>query len=293
MEDVRNEEQILLAGFYKVFLGSPEKLVCTGWSIEEVRRKVYEIESKWMSAEEGLVNAALLPKEKNEFIKWYLMMEQRMNLDIRFFIEFLRGQASLKQIAYYICMEELVDGSFDDLMALVQLGMPIEPKMVAGRNYWDEMGNGDFSSVHTAMFKDSSDYMRAVLNDLEISVEKPTLECLMNGNMLLMWAVRREYNVRLIGAIGLVEGSAPVRFRATTEGLERLKQPEYVIAYHKAHIDIDTYHSRAWLEVVLDHYAGCGDDVIREMALGVAIRHNIALRYYHHMYNQMRALEDD
>lgn len=189
--------------------------------------------------------------------------------------------------------ESLVDGAFDDLMALVQLGMPIQPKMVAGRNYWDEMGGGDFSKVHTAMFKESSNYMREVLSGLGVSVEKPTLECLMNGNMLLMWALRREYNARLIGAIGLVEGSAPVRFRATTEGLERLKQPERVIAYHKAHIDIDTHHSRAWLEVVLDHYASCGDDVVREMALGVSIRHNIALRYYHHMYGQMRVLGDD
>lgn len=143
------------------------------------------------------------------------------------------------------------------------------------------------------MFRESSNYMRELLSGLGVSVERPTLECLMNGNMLLMWALRREYNARLIGAIGLVEGSAPVRFRATTEGLERLKQPKRVIAYHKAHIDIDTYHSRAWLDVVLDHYASCGDDVIREMALGVSIRHNIALRYYHHMYSQMRGLGDD
>lgn len=293
MSQVEIEKQTLLASFYKVFLGSPENLVIFGGAIEGARRQAYEIESEWVKAEERLVSLDSLPKGKDGFIKWYLMMERKMNLDIRFFIEFLRGQASLKQIAYYICMEELVDGAFDDLMALVQLGMPIQPKMVAGRNYWDEMGGGDFSKVHTAMFKESSNYMREVLSGLGVSVEKPTLECLMNGNMLLMWALRREYNARLIGAIGLVEGSAPVRFRATTEGLERLKQPERVIAYHKAHIDIDTHHSRAWLEVVLDHYASCGDDVVREMALGVSIRHNIALRYYHHMYGQMRVLGDD
>ncbi|MGE8060434.1 iron-containing redox enzyme family protein [Pseudomonas sp. NPDC089547] len=293
MSKIEIEKQALLASFYRSFLSSPEVLVGLGGETEDLRRKAYEVEGEWIKAEERLVNSDLLPKGKKEFIKWYLMMERKMNMDIRFFIEFLRGQASLKQIAYYICMEELVDGSFDDLMALVQLGMPIRPKMVAGRNYWDEMGGGDFSKVHTTMFKDSSDYMRMILRDLDVSVDKPTLECLMNGNMLLMWALRREYNVRLIGAIGLVEGSAPVRFRATTEGLERLKQPERVVAYHKAHIDIDTHHSRAWLETVLDHFAACGDDVIREMALGVAIRHNIALRYYHHMYVEMRALGDD
>jgi len=293
MSYVEYEGQALLARFYKKFLASPEVLACDRGSVEGLRRTAYKVESEWMLAEECLIDFDTFPREKEEFIKWYLVTERKMNLDIRFFIEFLRAQASLKQIAYYICMEELVDGSFDDLMALVQLGMPIKPKMVAGRNYWDEMGGGDFRKVHTTMFKESSSYMREVLSDLDVSVERPTLECLMNGNMLLMWALRREYNVRLIGAIGLVEGSAPVRFQATTDGLERLKQPRHVVAYHKAHIEIDTHHSRAWLETVLDYYASCSGDVIREMAVGVAIRHNVALRYYHHMYSQMRALGDD
>ncbi|NQD56489.1 iron-containing redox enzyme family protein [Pseudomonas sp. CM25] len=293
MNNVNLPAQQLLAGFYKKFLGSPESLISNGPSLEFLRREIYEIESDWVAAEEQKVEVESLPKGKKEFIEWYVMMERKMNLDIHFFIEFLRGQASLKQIAYYICMEELVDGSFDDLMATVQLGMPIEPKMVAGRNYWDEMGNGDFSRVHTSMFKESSNHMRKVLKRLGISVEQPTLECLMNGNMLLMWSMRREYNVRLIGAIGLVEGSAPVRFRATTEGLERLKQPDNVIAYHKAHIGIDACHSRAWLEVVLEHYGNCGSEVIREMGLGVAIRYNVALRYYNHMYDLMRGLDND
>ena len=57
----------------------------------------------------------------------------------------MKNTATLEQVAYYICMEEMVDGSFDDLMAVVQLGMPIHCKMVAGENYWDEMGNGNFT----------------------------------------------------------------------------------------------------------------------------------------------------
>lgn len=112
----------------------------------------------------------------------------------------------------------------------------------------------------------------------------------MNGNILLMWAVRREFNMRLIGAMGLVEGSAPVRFGATTAAMERLGLPKDVIAYHKAHISIDTRHSAAWYETVLQHYAAGGEDVVRELSLGVMIRYNVALRYYHYMYKTMRSL---
>ncbi|KAF1312709.1 hypothetical protein BLX42_02215 [Pseudomonas sp. SG-MS2] len=218
------------------------------------------------------------------------MYEKRINEDIRFFVDFMRHQASSEQVAYYICMEEMVDGSFDDLMAVAQLGMPIRCKMVAGENYWDEMGNGDFAAVHTTMFRTSSSYMRDLLEKAGVSVQVPPLECLMNGNILLMWAVRREFNMRLIGAMGLVEGSAPVRFGATTAAMERLGLPKDVIAYHKAHISIDTRHSAAWYETVLQHYAAGGEDVVRELSLGVMIRYNVALRYYHYMYKTMRSL---
>jgi len=42
--------------------------------------------------------------------------------------------------------------------------------------------------------------------------------------------------------------------------------------------------------VVLDYYAGCGEHVVRELALGVSIRYNVALRYYKHMYQMMRSV---
>ncbi|MBC3502171.1 iron-containing redox enzyme family protein [Pseudomonas sp. SWRI59] len=284
------EDQKQLAVYYKKAFGAPESIIGLGRDAETLRRSVYSLENNWNAVEEGCIDLAGLPKVKAEFINWYLVMERRMNSDIRFFIEFLRRKASLEQIAYYICMEELVDGAFDDLMAMVQLGMPLKPKMVAAENYWDEMGGGNAAAVHTVMFKDSSIFMRDILRQANITAEQPTLECLMNGNVLLMWALRREYNVRLIGAIGIIEGSAPVRFRATTEALERLQVPKKVIAYHQSHISIDTRHSNAWLEVVLDYYAGSGEEVVRELALGVSIRYNVALRYYHHMYQMMRSI---
>jgi len=284
------EEQEKLAAYYRKALDAPENTVGYGRDFERQRNTAYLLENNWNEVEERSVDLAGLPKLKGDFISWYLVMERRMNSDIRFFIEYLRREASLEQVAYYICMEELVDGSFDDLMAIVQIGMPIKPKMVAAENYWDEMGNGNPDAVHTKMFKDSSVFMRDVLRQVNISAKHPTLECLMNGNVLLMWALRREFNTRLIGAIGLVEGSAPVRFRATTEALKRLRLPDQVIDYHQSHISIDTCHSNAWLEVVLDYYAGCGEHVVRELALGVSIRYNVALRYYKHMYQMMRSV---
>jgi hypothetical protein len=112
----------------------------------------------------------------------------------------------------------------------------------------------------------------------------------MNGNILLMWALRRQYVLRLIGAMGLVEGSAPKRFHATTVAMERLGLPEDVIAYHRAHIGIDSNHSKQWLESVLSHYTACSAEATREVAMGVAIRYRVSIAYYEFMHRSMQTL---
>lgn len=290
MEFEERSGQQYMADYYRLFLNDPAVLVGHGRVLHSMREGVERIEDEWTAAEESKINVRELPGTREEFLTWYLDCEKKINKDIDFFIEYMKNQATLEQVAYYICMEEMVDGSFDDLMAIVQLGMPINCKMIAGENYWDEMGNGNLEFVHTSMFKTSSAHMRKVLAEKNITPETPPKECLMNGNILLMWAVRREYNMRLIGAMGLVEGSAPTRFGATTQALERLNQPKEVIAYHKAHIGIDTHHSDAWFNTVLQHYAESDTSVIQELAMGVLIRYNVAVRYYRYMYNAMRGI---
>ncbi|WP_409489128.1 iron-containing redox enzyme family protein [Pseudomonas promysalinigenes] len=290
MTNLARDTQQKLADYYRCLLGDPAQLVAARQSMRLSREIVECLEDEWTAAEERLVDLRELPTTQEAFLNWYVICEKKINEDIRFFVDFMRHHASTEQVAYYICMEEMVDGSFDDLMAVAQLGMPVHCKMVAAENYWDEMGNGDFAAVHTTMFRASSQYMRDLLNNAGISVEVSPLECLMNGNILLMWAARREYNIRLIGAMGLVEGSAPVRFGATTAAMERLGLPKEVIAYHRAHISIDTRHSASWYETVLKHYAAAGENVVRELSLGVMIRYNVAVRYYHYMYKTMRSL---
>lgn len=212
-----NEQQRKLSSYYKLIMGDPEALALSAHKIRQLREDAEKIEDAWNSAEESLMDVEEIPKTKNEFLSWYLMREKKINTDILFFVDYMRYEATAEQVAYYICMEEMVDGSFDDLMAIAQIGMPINCKMIAAENYWDEMGNGDFSQVHTAMFKTSSNYMRQLIANRP-ELEATPIECLMNGNILLMWALRREYNVRLIGAMGLVEGSAPVRFGHSGDG---------------------------------------------------------------------------
>jgi hypothetical protein len=46
------------------------------------------------------------------------------------------------------------DGGFDDLVALCQVGLAGSAKLELGKNYWDEMGQGDLAGVHTQLHDD-------------------------------------------------------------------------------------------------------------------------------------------
>jgi len=290
MATTTHESQQLLAEYYRIMMGDPATFLSTHERAAQLRPQVERIEDAWLAFEESFVDTRQLPDNPKDFLSWYVAQERQINKDIAPFIDFMKKQATLAHVAYYICMEELIDGSFDDLVALVQVGMPVDCKMTAAENYWDELGNGDFERVHTTMFRTSSSYLRKRLEDEGIRIGTPPMECLMNGNILLMWALRRQYALRLIGAMGLVEGSAPKRFHATTVAMERLRLPEEVIAYHRAHIGIDSNHSKQWLESVLSHYATLGPGAIREIAMGVAIRYRIAIAYYDFMQRSMLSL---
>jgi len=45
-----------------------------------------------------------------------------------------------------------VDGRFDDLLAMMQVGTSGPAKMEIAGNFWDEMGNGNDAEVHTHLF---------------------------------------------------------------------------------------------------------------------------------------------
>ena len=60
-----------------------------------------------------------------------------------------------------VCAEEKVEGNFDDLMALAQIGSPMITKMTIARNYWDEMGNGKPDAAHTVMLENTTRWLLA------------------------------------------------------------------------------------------------------------------------------------
>ena len=63
----------------------------------------------------------------------------------------LAKEASWDELVQFLAVEGGPDGGFDDLVAVCQLGLSGSAKLELGKNYWDEMGQGDADGVHTLL----------------------------------------------------------------------------------------------------------------------------------------------
>jgi len=247
----------------------------------ELFQKIREMEDTWDAYELSRVSQEYLPGSVSEFTDLYKNLQITHRNDVSYLFDYLAHEADATEIAFYVCLEEQVDGHFDDVIAISQLGVQGKSKLVMADNYWDEMGRGNLDDVHTRMFSVSADFLKEILK--ESGIDLPTqvpCEALKNGNMLMMYGLRRRLIGRLIGAIGILEDTAPYRFAATVEGMRRCGMPDYVIRYHEAHIHFDSDHGAEWLQDVVLPMIEKSKILMEEIYLGMLIRYRVALDYY-------------
>ncbi|AIR89857.1 hypothetical protein LK03_11400 [Pseudomonas cremoricolorata] len=240
---------------------------------------IHRLEHQWNQYEEGRADCANLPSTAAEFLIWYQTLHQEHRREVAPFFEYLAERSSLAELNFYIAMEEQVDGRFDDVIALAQLGMSGDMKMALAENFWDEMGLGQLNEMHTLLFKDSAQRLQAFSALPETVVEAP-FEALKNGNILLMYALRRQYHPRLLGALTILEHTAPYRFSRTVKAMRRLGVPEQAIYYHHMHVKIDANHGKQLLNRVIVPLIEASPAALEEICRGCLIRYNIAADYY-------------
>jgi hypothetical protein len=253
------------------------------------RAAIAAIELAWNRHEESRLDLTRLPGSAVSFAAWYGALHRRHREQVEPFFDHLARHATLQELALYIGMEEQVDGRFDDVIALAQLGMTGTMKLALAENFWDEMGSGRLEDMHTRLFGHSANHMRRHLGGIDVAALVPA-EALANGNLLLMYALDRRHAARLLGALAILEHTAPFRFSRTVRGLRRLGVPEDVVHYHELHIEVDAHHGRQLFERVLQPLAARSPEALREICIGCLVRFNIALDYYASLSQTMERL---
>ena len=156
----------------------------------------------------------------------------------------LAKQATYGELVRFLSLEGGPDGGFDDLVAACQIGLAGSAKLELATNYWDEMGNGDGSAVHTVLHQE----MAAALGLTSVPVDEQPVEGLARTAMGGLLATNRWLQPEMLGALGLTELQAGPRCRLVLKAFDRLGAPRGAYEFYEVHADVDPRHGKDWLD---------------------------------------------
>ncbi|MBK1660658.1 iron-containing redox enzyme family protein [Paracraurococcus ruber] len=185
--------------------------------------------------------AAQAPTDPDGFVAWFEALDRSGPGQGDPLFPWLAAQASMDQMRWFLTQEVAGEAGFDDLAALTQMRMPQRTKLEIARNYWDEMGRGNPKGMHGPMLD-----MLAHRLKLDPRIETTVWESLALANTMAGLAATRRYAFQSIGALGVIEQTAPGRSALVAKGLKRLKVPAGDRHYFDLHAVLDVKHSAAW-----------------------------------------------
>jgi hypothetical protein len=185
--------------------------------------------------------ASAVPATPDEFIRWFESLQETGPGQGDPLFSWLRDDARLDAMRWYLEQEAAGEAGFDDLTALTQIKLPNRIKLELARNYWDEMGRGNEKGMHGPMLERLVSALR-----LQPTIDHTVWESLALANAMTAMATRRDYTWHALGALGAIELTAPGRSAAVASGLKRLGVKGKDRLYFDLHATLDVKHSAAW-----------------------------------------------
>jgi Iron-containing redox enzyme len=182
--------------------------------------------------------------------------------------QWLASEATAAQVLEFIGLEGGPDGGFDDLVAICQVGLVGEAKLELARNYWDEMGRGDPSAVHTQLHGQMSQALQIV----GVPRRAQPLEALHRSILGSLLATNRWLQPEMLGALGIIELQAGPRCRKVVAALERTGAPERALPFYQEHATVDPHHGKSWLSKVIVPLATGNPEMGHRMVRGARWR---------------------
>ena len=190
---------------------------------------------------EVVLEAATAPTDVDGFITWFEELEKTGPGQHDALFDWLEHEASLDELKWYLTQEAAGEAGFDDLVAYTQVRMPDRAKLELARNYWDEMGRGNPKGMHGPMLH----YVVEALG-LDPQIETTAWESLALANAMTAMATNRRYAWHSVGALGVIELTAPDRSGAVARGMRRLGFDAKLRRYFDLHAVLDVKHSEEW-----------------------------------------------
>jgi hypothetical protein len=233
--------------------------------------------------EEVRERAAVVPTEAAKFVDWFQSLEQTGPGQHDPLFPWLAEKADVPQMRWFLAQEAAGEAGFEDLTAYTQIRLPQRIKLELARNYWDEMGRGNAKGMHGPMLHRLVEAL-----ELEPRIEDTVWESLALANAMTAMATRRDYAWHALGALGVVELTAPGRSAAVAQGLKRLGVAARDRLYFDLHAVLDVKHSVAWNTEAIAPAVEEDPSRARAIAEGALIRLDCGARcferYRHHLW---------
>ncbi len=185
-----------------------------------------------------------VPTDPIGFAAWFEDLKQTGPGQGDALFPWLAEEATVADLCWFLHQEMAGEAGFEDLVALAQLKLPPRPKLELARNYWDEMGQGHEGGMHGPMLERLGESLPA--QDVP-----PVWEALALGNLMVALATSRSYAYQAIGALGVIELTAPGRSELVNAALKRLNFDGGARRYYALHATLDVRHSQTWIREVL------------------------------------------
>lgn len=225
--------------------GFPE----AGWRDDiALHSRVMIAEGEFLEAVRNTIRplARNIPLDPQAFIRWY----ERLKIDGPGqgdpLFPWLATSATREQMHWFLLQEVAGEAGFEDLLAVTQVKISERAKLEMARNYWDEMGRGAAKGMHGPMLARLSSYF-----GIEPTVDNVVPESLALGNCMIGMASNRRFAYHSVGALGVIEMTAPGRAKLVDVGLRRVGVPAKKRHYFAVHAVLDVKHSQAWNAEVL------------------------------------------
>jgi hypothetical protein len=185
--------------------------------------------------------AAQAPTDPDGFIAWFENLKEVGAGQGDPLFPWLAAEASDHQLRWFFEQEAAGEAGFDDLVALTQVKMPTQAKLELARNYWDEMGRGNAKGMHGPM-------LDALVETMAVHprIETTVWESLALANAMTAMATSRRYAWHSVGALGVIELTAPGRSACVAKGLRRIGLSDRERRYFDLHAVLDIKHSEDW-----------------------------------------------
>jgi hypothetical protein len=233
-----------------------------GGFLEELRAEVIE-------------EAAAVPTDPDGFVAWFEQLKHVGPGQGDPLFPWLATTATDHQLRWFFEQEAAGEAGFDDLVALTQIKMPTQAKLELARNYWDEMGRGNAKGMHGPM-------LDALVETLAVHpvIENTIWQSLSLANAMTAMATSRRYAWHSVGALGVIELTAPGRSACVAQGLRRIGLSDRERRYFDLHAVLDLKHSEDWNREALRPLVAEDPARARAIAEGALIRLNCGARCF-------------